>query len=206
MLRSLGSSHQKSSEWTPNSMGATHNIKRYGEVWPSYRIELGLAILQELKPWITLSGGWAWHFMSPQPHVEYKHAHDHKDIDIFVEPKLVGTVMNILQREGFRKVWTRYDHIPSPENFRRYEKTDWLPEGRPVRTTIDFFEAKNLETVKVDGWTLVAPKTLLSYYSNIHSSDKCWAVRAAVKLLERGIDPVGDELLVKNPLYATQTT
>ncbi|MDC8002926.1 hypothetical protein POV27_02570 [Aureisphaera galaxeae] len=181
-------------------MGANHNTKRYGELWPDFRIALGLAILEKLKPWVTLSGGWAWHFMSPDAHVEYKHAHDHKDIDIFVHPKNVAEVMVILLEEGFQKVWTRYDHLPSTENFRRYEKAEWLPQGRPVRTTIDFFEARELETIQVDGWNLVAPKTLLSYYSNIHSSDKCWAVKAAHDLLVKGLDPVKNELLMKSPV------
>ncbi len=182
-------------------METKHNIKRYGELWPDYRIRLGLAILEQLKPWVVVSGGWAWHFMSPQPHPEYKHAHDHKDIDIFVDPTTVAEVMPILQRDGFQKVWTRYDHLSNPERFRRYEKIEWLPEGRPIRVTIDFFEARNLKTIEVDGWTLVAPEVLLGYYSNIHSSDKCWAVKAAYSLLEQGIDPVGHERLIKNPLY-----
>ena len=67
-------------------MRQEHNIKRYGELWPDYRIELGLEILNKLKQWIVISGGWAWHFMSEENHTEYKHAHDHKDIDIFVHP------------------------------------------------------------------------------------------------------------------------
>lgn len=181
-------------------MGANHNIKRYGELWPTYRIKHGLDILEKLKPWIIISGGWAWHFMSVENHTEYKHAHDHKDIDIFVNPKLVPKVMQVLLEEGFKKVWTRYDHLPSPENFRRYEKSDWLDNGKQIRTTIDFFESTSIETIEVNGWNLVAPKTLLSYYSNIHSSDKCWAVKAAVQLLNKGKNPVGNPLLSKNPL------
>ena len=181
-------------------MGATHNIKRYGELWPDFRIDLSLEILEKLKSFITISGGWAWHFMSKPNHIEYKHAHDHKDIDIFVHPKNIAKVMCILLEDGFKKVWTRYDHIPSPEKFRRYEKTDWLVNGKQIRITIDFFESKNIETILVDGWSLVEPKTLLSYYSNIHSSDKCWAVKAAVKLVQQGENPVGNTLLSKNPL------
>ena len=181
-------------------MGANHNIERYGELWPNYRIELGLELLEQLKPWVVISGGWAWHFMSPPGHLEYKHAHDHKDIDIFVHPVNVAQVMRILLEQGFRKVWTRYDHLPSPENFRRYEKIDWLLDGKQVRITIDFFESKQVKTINVDGWSLVAPVTLLSFYSNIHSSDKCWAVKAALKLLENEKDPVRNPLLIQNPL------
>ncbi len=181
-------------------MGANHNIKRYGELWPDYRIEHGLKILEQLKQWIIISGGWAWHFMSEPNHTEYKHAHDHKDIDIFVNPKRVPLVMRVLLEEGFQKVWTRYDYLPSQENFRRYEKTDWLENGKQIRITIDFFESVSVETITVNGWMIVEPKTLLGYYSNIHSSDKCWAVKAALKLLNQGKDPVGNTLLSKNPL------
>jgi hypothetical protein len=181
-------------------MGATHNVKRYGELWPNFRIELSLEILEKLKELITISGGWAWHFMSLANHTEYKHAHDHKDIDIFVNPKDVAKVMCILLDEGFKKAWTRYDHMSSQEKFRRYEKIDWLDGGKQIRITIDFFESKHIETIHVNGWKLVEPNTLLSYYSNIHSSDKCWAVKAAMKLLQQGENPVGNHLLSKNPL------
>ena len=104
-------------------MGALHNKKRYGEIWPQERISLSLLELQFLKEFIVLSGGWAWHFLSPKEHIEYKHAHDHKDIDVFVCPKYVAEVMSVLQQRDFKKVWTRYDHLQSEENFRRYEKT-----------------------------------------------------------------------------------
>ena len=180
-------------------MRQEHNIKRYGELWPDYRIELGLKILNKLKQWIVISGGWAWHFMSEMNHKEYNHAHDHKDIDIFVNPKNVGIVMQILLEEGFEKVWTRYDHLPSEENFRRYEKVEWLDIGREVRTTIDFFESKDLESIQVNGWNVVAPKTLLSFYSNIHASNNCWALKSTVKLLAEGKNPIGNPLLSKIP-------
>ena len=73
-------------------MGANHNTKRYGECWPSFKITHGLDILEKLKESVIISGGWAWHFMSPKNHTEYKHAHDHKDIDIFVHPKNPSSV------------------------------------------------------------------------------------------------------------------
>lgn len=181
-------------------MGANHNTNRYGELWPDFRIKLGLEILEQLKSLITISGGWAWHFMSVKNHIEYKHAHDHKDIDIFVHPKEVAKVMCVLLENGFEKVWTRYDYLPSQENFRRYEKKEWLDNGKEVRITIDFFESKTVKTILVDGWKLVEPKELLSYYSNIHSSDKCWAVKKAVQLIKEGKNPIGNALLSKNPL------
>ncbi|MCL8535953.1 nucleotidyltransferase family protein [Chryseobacterium gallinarum] len=180
-------------------MGAPHNTKRYGEVWPEFRIRSGLEILEQLKEKVIISGGWAWHCMSEPGHTEYKHAHDHKDIDVFVKKENVAETVMILQQQGFRKVWTRYDHLPGDENFRRYEKTVELEEGKFHRITIDFFERNDLEIIEANGFTVVRPDILLSFYRNIHSSDKCWAVMAAKELLQKGIDPVGNPLLSKIP-------
>ncbi len=181
-------------------MKTKHTIKRYGELWPEYRIVLGLHILEHLKEWVIVSEGWAWHFMSKTNHTEHKHAHDHKDIDLFVTPKNRPQVMGILQEHGFKKVWTRYDYVPNNENFKRYEKIDWLPDGRQIRITINMFQAVIIDTVEVDGWTLVAPDRLLGYYDTVHSSSACWAVKAARQLLEKGVDPVGHPLLSQNLL------
>jgi len=180
-------------------MGAPHNKNRYGELWPAYKIKVGLEILTALKPYVVVSGGWAWHFMSPKDHIEYKHAHDHKDIDVFVDPKNVSYVMQILQGHGFGKVWTRYDRFSSDENFRRYERQIESPEERIFRVTIDFFEKKDVPSREIDGWTVVAPKFLLSLYNSIHSSHSCWAVQAATRLLDRGIDPLYREELIAIP-------
>ncbi|WP_299434292.1 hypothetical protein [uncultured Aquimarina sp.] len=180
-------------------MGAPHNKKRYGELWPSYRIYHALEILIPLKDLVILSGGWAWHFLSPIGHTEYKHAHDHKDIDLFVDPKHVAQVMCILQENDFLKVWTRYDNLPSDENFRRYEKTVITENERPVRITIDFFVKPHIPYRTIKGWTIVEPSYLLGLYSNIHSSDKCWAVQSAIKLLDQNIDPLDKEELVTIP-------
>ncbi|WP_299186821.1 hypothetical protein [uncultured Aquimarina sp.] len=180
-------------------MGASHNKKRYGELWPSYRIQYALQILIPLKDIVILSGGWAWHFLSPVGHTEYKHAHDHKDIDLFVDPKNVAEVMNILLENDFQKVWTRYDKLPSDENFRRYEKTVIIEDEKSVRITIDFFVKANIPVRNTKGWMIVEPSYLLGLYSNIHSSDKCWAVQATIKLLDQNIDPLDREELVTIP-------
>ncbi|MFD2562758.1 hypothetical protein [Aquimarina rubra] len=180
-------------------MGAPHNKKRFGELWPTYRIQHSLAALMPLKELVILSGGWAWHFLSPLGHTEYKHAHDHKDIDLFVDPKNVAKVMCILQENDFQKVWTRYDNLPSEENFRRYEKTVITENEKSVRITIDFFVKPNIPHRIVKGWTIVEPSYLLGLYSNIHSSDKCWAVQSAIKLLDQDIDPLDREELVAIP-------
>lgn len=179
-------------------MAAPHNPSRYGETWPQHRIDACLAEMEAVRPWVILSGGWAWHFMSPPGHTELKHAHDHKDIDLFVPPGDVATVVSTLKHRGFEKVWTKYDRIPSDEDFRRYEKVVEVEGARPVRVTIDFFVCE-VPHREIDGWQVVEPDLLLSLYSNIHSSDKCFAVQAASRLLKQGIDPVGRTELVEIP-------
>ncbi|WP_046754965.1 hypothetical protein [Kordia jejudonensis] len=180
-------------------MGAPHNKKRYGEVWQQDRISLSLMELQFLRKFVTLSGGWAWHFLSPEGHTEYKHAHDHKDIDVFVDPKHVAEVMYVLHQRNFKKVWTRYDHLQSEESFRRYEKTVKTDEGKSIRITIDFFVKSAVPSRFVKDWNVVDPTFLLSLYNNIHSSDKCWAVQASIGLLAKNIDPLDREELVTIP-------
>ncbi|WP_130734492.1 hypothetical protein [Flavobacterium sp. J27] len=180
-------------------MGAPHNKNRYGELWNQNRIDESLKILHLLKEYIVLSGGWAWHFMSIPNHIEYKHAHDHKDIDIFVHPKNVAKVMEVLLENSFEKVWTRYDHLYSAENFRRYEKIIAIGNEKAFRITIDFFERTDLQTEICNGFTVVSPEMLLRFYSNIHSSDKCWAVIKAKEFLEKGINPIGRKELSEIP-------
>ena len=175
-------------------MADPHNKKRYGETWPQDKIDLCLQELINLKPYVILSGGWAWHFMSPPGHVELKHAHDHKNVDIFVSPEKVSLVIGILGDNGFFKVPTKYDKLTNNKDFRRYEK---LAKG--VRITIDFFIDKNITAREIDGWKVVDPKQLLTFYSNIHSSDNCFAVLAADKLIRKGIDPVGRQELITIP-------
>ena len=180
-------------------MGTPHNKKRYGELWNQNRIDICLKELEVIKPFIILSGGWAWHFISPVGHIEYKHAHDHKDIDLFVEPTNVATLVSLLKGRNFEKVWTKYDKLPSQEDFRRYEKRVEINVKSSIKVTIDFFVRENVPHLEIDGWKVTQTKFLLSLYRSIHGSDKCFAVKAAVKLLEEGINPVGRVELVEIP-------
>lgn len=188
-------------------MGDPHNPARYGEVWSQYKIDAYLQAMQPLKHLVVVSGGWAWHFMSPQGHTEFKHAHDHKDLDILVPPRTVSSTMAALRDAGFQKVHTKYDRLPSEEDFRRYEKVITLEKCQGLvttlegfRITIDFFvkDVPVLETPS--GWLVVRPDVLVGYYSTIHSSKSCWAVQAAQKLLADGRTPeslIGDPRLLE---------
>lgn len=179
-------------------MGDPHNQNRYGELWLPARIETCLEELETIKPFVIISGGWAWHFMSPEEHIEYKHAHDHKDIDLFVPSENVATVVNILKGRDFNKVWTKYDKLPNEVEFKRYEKRVELDNNTSIKVTIDLF-IKEVPYQEIAGWLIVEPQFLLSLYSRIHSSDKCFAVQAATKLIEQGIDPIGHPNLVEIP-------
>jgi len=182
-------------------MSNPHNPARYGELWPQYRIDAMLPVLDILRDHVVLSGGWAWHFMSPPGHPEYKHAHDHKDLDLMVPSKKVHLVMGLLLSNGFSKVATKYDRLPSPEDFRRYEKTEDDGRNPAFRLTIDFF-VKDVESIQTpQGWHVVRPDVLLGYYQTIHSSSSCWAVLAAQQMLLAGKpeDIVGNPKLLQPP-------
>lgn len=185
-------------------MSAPHNKERYGELWPQERVDLGRAVLEQLRDLVVLSGGWAWCMMSPAGHAELKHAHDLKDLDLFVPPTNVAPVMVRLQGMGFAPAWTKYDRLQSQEDFRRYEKTVEVPnswpdtDGKTMRITIDFF-VRDVPSIERRGFRVVPPATLLTFYQNIHSSDKCFAVKAAHRLIAQGVDPIDHPDLVKIP-------
>jgi hypothetical protein len=184
-------------------MADPHNKTRYGETWDSSSINSYLWELESLKSHVIFSGGWAWHFMSPIGHKELKHAHDHKDVDIFVTPEDVPLVIGLLSQQGFKKVPTRFDGLPNNADFRRYVKVT----KDSCKLIIDFFVRKDLQVREVQGqgikglcmWRVVDPKQLITFYKTIHSSDNCFAVKAASSLLDQGIDPVGSENLVRIP-------
>lgn len=173
-------------------MSNSHNIHRYGEVWNQEKIDACLSELEFIKNHVVLSGGWAWHFISPHNHKELKHAHDHKDIDIFVYPEKTVDVIKILLDQGFHKVATRFDNIPNNESFRRYQKN-----VNGMKIIIDFF-IKEIPFIEIDGWKVVEPSQLIKLYNNIHTSKNCFAVVAAEKMLKKGINIIHKEELMKS--------
>lgn len=170
-------------------MSDPHNPDRYGEVWPQYKIDAYMEAIRPLKNLVVFSGGWAWHFLSPEKHPEFKHAHDHKDVDLMVPPRTVSSTLVILTTLGFTKAQTRFDRLPSAEEFRRYEKVVDDGVNPPFRVTVDFF-VRDVPLLQCPGgWMIVRPDVLLTFYSTIHSSKSCWAVQAAQRLLASGLKP-----------------
>ena len=118
-------------------MGDPRNPDRAAETWNANRIEvmeLEISILAQL---MVISGGWAWHFMSP-PHEELKYFHDHKDIDVFVHPEDAAALFTRLQQMGYKRITTIYDGVAKDPNhpaaalyrdFVRYETmVEWKDE------------------------------------------------------------------------------
>ena len=169
-------------------MGDPHNPKRAGELWDQDRIDVQLVELEKFKDLITISGGWAWHFMSPIGHKEIKTQHDHKDIDVFVEPEQFNEALMRFTANGYERQRTIYDN-PSGQ-FYRYTK---FYEGGKV--VFDVFLEK-IAHIEVQGFKIVEPSALLAMYGVKHSSDLCKAVVEARKLVAKGISPVGRTELV----------
>jgi len=170
-------------------MSAPHNPARAEELWNETRLAVILDEITAIRDYVVLSGGWAWHFMTPSGHTELKHAHDHKDVDVFVAPAHVGKLIALLKKRGYKKTWTRFDRLPSSQDFTRYTKVVETKD-EAVKVMLDVFVAE-VPSVEAGGFRVVEPKFLLSLYGSKHSSDQCFAVRIASRLLARGIDPIG---------------
>ncbi|MCP3063366.1 hypothetical protein LXT21_31760 [Myxococcus sp. K38C18041901] len=174
-------------------MGDPRNPKRVEERWNTERLRVGEAEVLALSPWVTVSGGWAWHFMAP-PHDgnELKRFHDHKDVDLFVEPARFPELLPVLTARGYHRVWTRFDATST--HFYRYARHD---DGGKV--VLDVF-VRHVPSVEARGGVrVVEPSTLLSFYGDLHGTDARVSVLAARALLARGESPLGRVELVTWP-------
>lgn len=171
-------------------MGDPRNPKRADEPWNPERLTVLEREVRSIAPLVTLSGGWAWHFMAPL-HEELKIFHDHKDVDLFVEPERLPELIHALTQRGYTRTWTRFD--ATSENFYRYARH---VDG--VKVLLDVF-VRRVPSVQVGEVRIVEPSTLLTFYGDIHSTDDCVSVLAARKLLAQGLSPIGREELVTRP-------
>jgi hypothetical protein len=161
--------------------------------WKNEKLLAQLDVVDALGDLIVVSGGLAWHLMSP-PHVEEKIMHDHSDIDLFAIPETSYEVFAKLKSMGYSQFWTKYN----TKNFYRYGQTIQKGEKR-VKVLIDLY-VEDVPFIKVNGYQIVEPKYLLSLYETTHSSKECTAVKNATLLVNRGINPVGRyELIGKKP-------
>ena len=170
-------------------MSTPHDPARRDGLWNEARLAVILEEIIAIRDNVVLSGGWAWHFMTPAGHKELKHAHDHKDVDVFVAPERVGRLIALLKVRGYKKSWTRFDRLPDSQDFTRYTKVVQRKD-EAIKVMLDVFIAE-VPFVEVGEFRVVEPKFLLSLYGSKHSSDQCFAVRIASKLLAQGINPIG---------------
>jgi hypothetical protein len=201
-------------------VGDPHNPARYGEMWNPHRVAVLRQEIEATREFGILSGGWAWHFMSP-PHEEEKHLHDHRDIDLHVIPHLFSSLVETLTKRGYARGRTRFDD-PSGE-FVRFERvvldacsschaqgvveegieTECLACGHRepassvenVKVIFDLF-VQEVPWIEVDGYRVVEPKKMLTFYGVKHSSEQCVAVVAARGLVEAGQEIVKNAALV----------
>jgi hypothetical protein len=87
------------------------------------------------------------------------------------------------------RIWTRFDKVS--REFYRYEKH---AEGG-TKILLDVFLG-DVPCVQVKTVKVVAPGYLLTLYGYVHETEDCVAVRAAEKLMARGISPIGRKELV----------
>lgn len=168
-------------------------------MWKQEKVEAQLETLRLLQDIAAVSGGLAWHFMSPS-HEEKKTVHDHSDMDIFVPPSKANDAISRLKSRGFMRYWTKYDGTPG---FYRYGKTSEtsMPgkdNYKRVKVLVDLF-IEEIPTIQLKGFKVVEPSFLLSLYGHKHASKACTAVKAATLLIQRGINPVGRNELIGMP-------
>jgi len=161
--------------------------------WKWEKLEAQLLAVRAIKDYAVVSGGLAWHLMSP-PHEENKKVHDHSDVDLFIIPEHFATAIEILKSMDFHRWWTRYDNITP--NFYRYGKTTTWTNGKRVKTELDLFVRK-MPYRMVGEFKVITPEALLPLYQECHSSSRCVAVQSAIQLMKNGIDPLGRIELVE---------
>lgn len=151
--------------------------------WKQEKLLSQIDTVKSLGDCVIVSGGLAWHIMSP-PHIEEKIHHDHSDIDLFVMPSNSIEVFEKLKELGFNRYWTKY----TTENFYRYGRTIEYNEKR-VKVLIDLF-IESVPYIFVNGFNIVEPSYLLTLYDKTHSSKNCTAVKSAKDLIKKGINPI----------------
>ena len=173
-------------------MSDPHNPARDDDVWNPRRLQEHEDTLEALftvhADALTVSGGHAWHLMSPRGHIEFKRLHDHSDLDLFVIPRLLTSVLPTLKNLGFIKAQTLHDD-PSG-SFVRYTR---FKEGGKL--VLDIY-IEDVPSVLIDTYRIVEPNHLIGLYDKTHSSKNCIAVIEAKKLVAQGISPIGRQELL----------
>jgi hypothetical protein len=164
--------------------------------WSTKRVEIYLGDLFIIAPDVVISGGWAWHFLSPPGHVETKFSHDHRDVSMFVAPSRMTSVSLDIGELGFTECVLKTDKshgkVPKDE-FHRYEKfVDNVGLKMVFEVTV-----REVPFRTIGEYQVLDPKELLKLYEK--STADWGAVVAARKLIAEGIDPQGRPELMGLP-------
>jgi len=162
-------------------------------MWKQEKLYAQLNEISHIKDFVVISGGLAWHLMSP-PHEEQKMLHDHKDVDLFVIPRHAQEVFSIIKQRGFNRYWTKYDRFASSKNFIRYGKNTLVVQ-KNVKILLDLF-IREVPFQMIGKFKVMKPEDLLPLYNLTLMSSKSTAVQAAYVLVKRGIDPIGRPELI----------
>lgn len=158
---------------------------RDSEKWSQDKIAAYLKVLRDLKMYVGVSGGWAWHFMCPEAHTEYQRLHDHSCVDLMVPPRTASSSQDIIERLGFVRT---SGILPRPYqdstlDFTRYERP--AKARHPLRLRVNFF-VKDVPLLQCrGGWLVVRPDVLI----DIYNPKSCVSHDAAKKLLAAGASP-----------------
>jgi hypothetical protein len=175
-------------------MGDRPEPSFFGQRWNPLQLQVIERELAAVQPYVLVSGGWAWHLLTPGEHTEYTQAHNHDGADLFVPPPYVAPLLALLSARGYTRVWSGFDRLPSDADFTRYARTIY-GEAEPVKVVFDLFVA-DVPCVDVGGFRVVAPSHLLSLDGH-SSSDRCLSALIARELIARGEDVVGHPALAK---------
>lgn len=183
-------------------MGEKHKRSRFGETWSSDEIAALKRELAHLRRHCIVSGGWAWHLLTPN-HTEYKHLHDHRDLDLFVPPQKRGSFVSNIKQRGFERDKTRFDNAPTKYDFCRYKKIK-DGKGQSRKIIIDSFIGLP-PAIPVGKFYVVEPVYMLGFYETVHGSDQCWAVKQAMACLDKGKHPAFQSELAQPPASVSFT-
>lgn len=201
-----------------------HNFTRPGEIWNPHKLAVRMREIEALREYGALSGGWAWHYLSP-PHKEEKHLHEHRDIDFHVLSERFDELVIAFGNRGYHRKAVRFDDpsgdliqfeqyiFPCPEcqGHGEYYDSFYDEEGtesmeykcpdcehwfpEPKLVNVLFnVFVHQVGTLEVNGYTMLEPSLLLALDGVKDSSEECLARVAA-----RGIQ-ANDGVLVGNPL------
>lgn len=155
----------------------------FGQRWNPVRLRVIEQELVAFQPYVVLSGGWAWHFLTPPGHTEYVAAHDHEDADVVVLPQQVAPLMVLLTARGYERAQKGCVDPDSDIDLNRYTRVV-NHHAEPVKVVLGIMVA-DVPHVEAGGFRVIEPSLLLADASR-HGSRACLSARIARDLVARG--------------------